>query len=74
MGAKGGYSENGGNMNGAKINGTFNLNKGDKIYIAVGQMGQNDPGDRDAGSGGGTFVSKGKTRVTASPLAIAGGG
>ena len=51
----------------------FILNKGDKIYIAVGQMGQT------------TLVTEtqevvvvllfqSKTRVTASPLAIAGGG
>ena len=73
-GAKGGYSENGGNRNGAKISGRFDLQKNEILYIAVGQMGQDDLGDRDAGSGGGTFVTKGTTRMTSVPLIVAGGG
>lgn len=68
-GAKGGdsgYSPVGGN--GARILGTFNLTKGDKIKILVGQIGANAA--HDASGGGGSFV----TTESNSPLIVAGGG
>ena len=73
-GAQGGYSQNGGNRNGARIKGELSLIQGTKVLIAVGQMGASMSGDYDAGSGGGTFVASGNSIQDAIPLIIAGGG
>jgi hypothetical protein len=73
-GAQGGYSENGGNRNGARIKSELNLTQGTKIFVAVGQMGASMSGDYDAGSGGGSFVASGTDMQNAIPLIIAGGG
>ncbi|XP_032220304.2 PE-PGRS family protein PE_PGRS30 [Nematostella vectensis] len=54
---------------GAKMAGTFTLNKGDIIKILVGQEGGINSVAKSTGGGGGSFVVKGDT-----PLLVAGGG
>ncbi|XP_022777613.1 glycine-rich protein DOT1-like [Stylophora pistillata] len=55
---------------GARMIGTFRLNKGEVIQILVGQEGGINTVKRSSGGGGGTFVVRG----TNTPLIIAGGG
>lgn len=57
---------------GAKITGLFELQRGQRLKILVGQRGQitHDFKERSGGGGGGTFV----TLMDNSPLVIAGGG
>ena len=57
---------------GAKIAGTFDLKRGQKLKILVGQQGQTsfDFSENPGGGGGGTYV----TLRDNSPLIIAGGG
>ena len=70
---------------GATIRGRFNLNRGDKITIVVGQFAANSVNNgsyNGPGGGGGTFVVLGNvltgantiTMANATPLIIAGGG
>ena len=74
IGAAGGYDQM---MNssqyrgrGARMIGTFRLNKGEVIQILVGQEGGINKWSYASGGGGGTFVVRGAD----SPLIIAGGG
>jgi len=62
--------------NGARMKGTFSLNQGEIIRIAVGQMGEDyiNSTNGGGGGGGGSFVAKGSNHSSASPLIIAGGG
>ena len=74
IGAAGGY-DRGINSSqyrgrGARIIGTFCLNKGEVIQILVGQEGGINMHSHSSGGGGGTFVVRG----TNTPLIIAGGG
>ena len=74
IGAAGGY-DRGINSSqyrggGARMIGTFRLNKGEVIQILVGQEGGINMPRRSSGGGGGTFVVRGAD----SPLIIAGGG
>ena len=55
---------------GARMIGTFHLNKGEVIQIIVGQEGGINKMDESSGGGGGTFVVRGAD----TPLIIAGGG
>ena len=55
---------------GARMIGTFRLNKGEVIQILVGQEGGINMPRHSSGGGGGTFVVRGAD----SPLIIAGGG
>ncbi|PFX12469.1 hypothetical protein AWC38_SpisGene23573 [Stylophora pistillata] len=55
---------------GAKMIGTFRLNKSEIIHILVGQEGGINTDDYSSGGGGGTFVVRGAN----TPLIIAGGG
>ena len=55
---------------GARMVGSFRLNKGEVIRILVGQEGGRNKKDRSSGGGGGTFV----VRRANTPLIIAGGG
>ena len=55
---------------GARMIGTFRLNKGEVIQILVGQEGGINKRYYSSGGGGGTFVVRGAD----SPLIIAGGG
>ena len=57
---------------GAKITGLFELRRGQRLKILIGQRGQitGDFNERPGGGGGGTFV----TLMDNSPLIIAGGG
>ena len=55
---------------GAKMIGTFSLNKDEVIQILVGQEGGINKEDKGSGGGGGTLVVRGIT----TPLIIAGGG
>ena len=55
---------------GARMIGTFRLNKGEVIQILVGQEGGINKMSYASGGGGGTFVVRGAD----SPLIIAGGG
>ncbi|XP_044182550.1 leukocyte tyrosine kinase receptor-like [Acropora millepora] len=57
---------------GAKITGTFQLNRGTKLKILVGQKGGSSPASmsRAGGGGGGSFV----TLLDDTPLIVAGGG
>ena len=74
IGAAGGYdkSGNGGIFRGrgARMEGTFNLSKGETIQILVGQEGGINNVTTSAGGGGGTFVVNGSN----TPLIVAGGG
>lgn len=53
---------------GASLAGTFDLTRGDVVYIAVGQQGKTDGGS--AGGGGATWVMT----ATDTPMMVAGGG
>ncbi|MBT4136164.1 hypothetical protein HOD75_01700 [archaeon] len=80
-GARGGHSSDeaaptyqGGGL-GAKIVGTFSLTAGDKLYILVGQRGDNSTtASRGGGGGGGSFIATGSNYTNSTPLLIAGGG
>ena len=74
IGAAGGYDTASNSAQyrggGARMIGTFRLNKGEVIRILVGQEGGINKAHRSSGGGGGTFVVRG----TNTPLIIAGGG
>ena len=74
IGAAGGYDVDANSTQhqgrGARMIGTFSLNKGGVIQILVGQEGGINKGHRSSGGGGGTFVVRGAK----TPLIIAGGG
>ena len=70
MGSGSGAYSGGYGGNGARITGTFNLNKNDVICIVVGQKGIFGP-NSGGGGGGGSFVYKNSDN---SILLIAGGG
>lgn len=74
IGAAGGYGLHSNNGQyrgrGARMIGTFSLNKSETIQILVGQEGGINSVSNSAGGGGGTFVVRGNN----SPLIIAGGG
>ena len=74
IGAAGGYDTASNSAQyrggGARMIGTFRLNKGEVIRILVGQEGGINKARRSSGGGGGTFVVRG----TNTPLIIAGGG
>ena len=74
MGAAGGYDTNPNSTQyrgkGARMIGTFCLNKGEVIQILVGQEGVLNKVGHSNGGGGGTFVVRGAK----TPLIIAGGG
>ena len=55
---------------GARMIGTFRLNKGEVIQVLVGQEGGINKKSVSSGGGGGTFVVRGAN----TPLIIAGGG
>ena len=55
---------------GARMIGTFRLNKGEVIQILIGQEGGINKLYKSSGGGGGTFVVRGAN----TPLIIAGGG
>ena len=55
---------------GARMIGTFRLNKGEVIQVLVGQEGGINKGSYSSAGGGGTFVVRGAN----TPLIIAGGG
>ncbi|MFQ3308394.1 MAG: hypothetical protein ACI977_000629 [Candidatus Nanohaloarchaea archaeon] len=61
-GASGNYGD------GAVMEGTFSLNAGTTLQILVGQRSP------DEGGAGGTFVARGGSHTSASPLVVAGGG
>ncbi|MCO6494749.1 MAG: PKD domain-containing protein, partial [Bacteroidetes bacterium] len=69
-GAKGGDYNSGSYYGGkgATMQGTFDLNAGEEIYILVGQKGNNGTG---GGGGGGTYVVN---KTTNTVLIVAGGG
>ena len=74
IGAVGGYDKTSNSAQyrgrGARMIGTFRLNKGEVIQILVGQEGGRNKLYITAGGGGGTFVVRGSN----APLIIAGGG
>ena len=74
IGAAGGYDSHAKSTQyrgrGARMVGTFRLNKGEVIRILVGQEGGVNMGKKASGGGGGTFVVRGGN----TPLIIAGGG
>ena len=74
IGASGGYDKHSSSAQyrgrGARMIGTFRLNKGEVIQIIVGQEGGINKQYSSSGGGGGTFVVKG----TDTPLIIGGGG
>ena len=74
IGAAGGYDKynNRGQYQGrgARMKGTFQLLKGEKIQILVGQEGGINKQGTTSGGGGGTFIVRGSK----TPLIIAGGG
>ena len=74
IGAAGGYDSTANSSQyrgrGAKITGTFRLNKGEVILILVGQEGTVNIAGPSSGGGGGTFVVGGVN----TSLIIAGGG
>jgi small nuclear ribonucleoprotein (snRNP)-like protein len=59
---------------GAYVKGTFTLNLGEVIQIAVGQQGRGNVYRKDYPGGGGSFVVRSPYNSNASILAIAGGG
>ena len=74
-GAQGGSTTYGGNIGGkgAYVKGDFELIKGQKISMLIGQRGQTN--QRTGGGGGGTFVVKNESSPTISNiLLVAGGG
>ena len=74
IGAAGGYNRQINSSQyrgrGARMIGTFRLNKGEVIQVLVGQEGGINKGSYSSGGGGGTFVVRGAN----TPLIIAGGG
>ena len=74
IGAAGGYDQRINSSQyrgrGARMIGTFRLNKGEVIQVLVGQEGGINKGHYSSGGGGGTFVVRGAN----TPLIIAGGG
>ncbi|XP_066023907.1 leukocyte tyrosine kinase receptor-like [Pocillopora verrucosa] len=74
IGAAGGYDRRINSFQyrgrGARMIGTFRLNKGEVIQVLVGQKGGINKRSYSSGGGGGTFVVRGAT----APLIIAGGG
>ena len=74
IGAAGGYDpfENSAQYRGrgARMTGTFSLDKGEVIQILIGQEGGINNESYSSGGGGGTFVARGAS----TPLIIAGGG
>ena len=74
IGAAGGYDKYSNSAKyrgrGAKMIGTFSLNKDEVIQILVGQEGGINKEAKGSGGGGGTFVVNGSN----TPLIIAGGG
>ena len=74
VGASGGYDYAPNSVNyrgrGARMIGSFNLNKGEVIKILVGQEGGINRVDQSSGGGGGTFVA----RQNNTTLIVAGGG
>ena len=74
VGASGGYDTTPNSVNyrgrGARMIGSFNLNKGEVIKILVGQEGGVNRNSQSSGGGGGTFVA----RQDSTPLIVAGGG
>ena len=74
IGAAGGYDSTPNSSQyrgrGAKMIGTFRLNKGEVIQILVGQEGGINEWNKSSAGGGGTFVVRGSR----TPLIIAGGG
>ena len=73
IGAAGGYYKRNTSQyrgRGARMIGTFRLNKGEVIQVLVGQEGGINKMDLSSGGGGGTFVVRGAN----TPLIIAGGG
>ncbi|PFX28654.1 hypothetical protein AWC38_SpisGene6593 [Stylophora pistillata] len=74
IGAAGGYDpfENSAQYRGrgARMTGTFSLDKGEVIQILIGQEGGINNESYSSGDGGGTFVVRGAS----TPLIIAGGG
>ena len=74
IGATGGYDSHANSTQyrgrGARMIGTFSLNKGEVIRILVGQEGGVSVRIKASGGGGGTFVVRGAN----TPLIIAGGG
>ena len=74
IGAAGGYDQRINSSQyrgrGARMIGTFRLNKGEVIQILIGQEGGINKMYKSSGGGGGTFVVRGAS----TPLIIAGGG
>ena len=74
VGAAGGYDNHQNSAQyrgrGARMVGTFNLSKGERIQILVGQEGGIRNNGRSSGGGGGTFVVRGSN----TSLIVAGGG
>ena len=74
IGAAGGYDKGINSSQyrgrGARMIGTFRLNKGEVIQVLVGQEGGINKKSVSSGGGGGTFVVRGAD----TPLIIAGGG
>lgn len=74
IGAAGGYDQRINSPQyrgrGARMIGTFRLNKGEVIQVLVGQEGGINKRSYSSGGGGGTFVVRGAN----TPLIIAGGG
>ena len=74
IGAAGGYDKQTHSSlyrgRGARMIGTFRLNKGEVIQVLVGQEGGINKASYSSGGGGGTFVVRGAN----TPLIIAGGG
>ncbi|XP_066022654.1 uncharacterized protein [Pocillopora verrucosa] len=74
IGAAGGYDKRINSSQyrgrGARMIGTFRLNKGEVIQVLVGQEGGINKRSYSSGGGGGTFVVRGAN----TPLIIAGGG
>ena len=82
FGAEGGADRGNANYNGdtdhqpgkgAYIKGTFTLQKGEILKIAVGQIGEMGS-SKGGGGGGGTYVVKTPYNTNASILVVAGGG
>ncbi len=71
FGAQGGSWDGSGGGLGAHISGTFDVTAGQQLTLLVGGAGQNgDPEFRNAGGGGGSFV----TDINDTPWLVAGGG
>ncbi len=77
------YGGQGGEVNGsnqggkgARMEGDFDLNLGDKLIIAVGQKGNNPSNNNShgGGGGGGSYVTIGNHYSSSDALIVAGGG